>query len=301
MMRQQIARVGDLQLESGDVIYNCRIGYRTKGRLNASTSNGVLVIPWFEGTSGNLARQLGPGRLVDISKYFTILVDPLGNGVSSSPSNGRRQRDAHFPRFSIRDVVASQHRLVNEVLGLHHLAAVIGLSMGGMLVFQRVTSHPHFMDKGISIVGSPQAQADDRRRWESLVARLTTESVWRRAGKALSRLAARTVVRELRMHAHDHIRQGEAIMCHDISAPFGGSMERAAAAIRADLLVVGTWRDEEVNPAPAFELARMIRAEVLELDGRCGHQAPRCEQTTLWRAVEKFLAGTSEVHLRARA
>jgi len=289
MMRRKIARLGNLQLESGEVIYDCRVGYRTKGRLDASKSNAVLVAPWFQGTSRKLARQVGPGKLVDTSKYFVILADSLGNGVSSSPSNSRRQPGASFPIFSIRDIVASQHRLVSETFGLDHLRAVIGVSMGGMLVFQWVASHPHFMNKGISIVGSPQTQPDDRRRWEACIARLTTEGAWRRAGRALSRLAPRTAINEWLIRPHDHIRQGEAIASHDISAAFGGSMEGAVAAIRADLLVVGTWQDEEVNPAPAFELARMAHAEVLELDGRCGHQAPSCQQATLWRAVGQFL------------
>ena len=66
-------------------------------------------------------------------------------------------------------------------------------------------------------------------------------------------------------------------------------MERAAAAIRADLMVVSTWQDREVNPRPAFDLARIARAEVLELDGRCGHQAPSCERAVLWPAVARFL------------
>ncbi len=78
-------------------------------------------------------------------------------------------------------------------------------------------------------------------------------------------------------------------MAHDVSTRFGGSMERAAAAIRSQLLMVSTWEDREVNPKPAFELARMAGATILELDGRCGHQAPSCERVALWAAVRRFL------------
>ena len=63
-----------------------------------------------------------------------------------------------------------------------------------------------------------------------------------------------------------------------------------AAAMRADLMVVSTWQDREVNPAPAFALARAAHAEVLELDGRCGHQAPSCERAIVRPAVARFLA-----------
>jgi homoserine O-acetyltransferase len=288
MMRQQIAWLGDFQLESGDVIYDCRVGYRTKGQLVASKSNAVLVTPWFQGTSRKLGRQIGPGRLVDSSKYFVIAVDALGNGVSSSPSNSVVQPGRHFPNFTIRDIVESQYQMVTRTLGLTRLKAVVGLSMGGMQVFEWLVSHPAFMDKGVSIVGSPQSQPSDRQRLRAYVASLDT-SRWTKVGLALLRLAARTAISELRIDPDDHRRQAEAIIAFDIAERFGGSMEAVAAMIRAELFVAGTWGDAEVNPAPGFELARLTRAAVLELDGRCGHQAANCERATLWPAIARFL------------
>jgi homoserine O-acetyltransferase len=41
-----------------------------------------------------------------------------------------------FPKFTVRDMVGSEHRLVTEALRVGHLHAVMGLSMGGMLVFE---------------------------------------------------------------------------------------------------------------------------------------------------------------------
>ena len=74
------------------------VGYRTAGTAQCrDASNAVLVAPWFQGTSGQLAWQIGPGKLVDTSKYFVIMVDALGNGVSSSPSTSARQPGAAFP------------------------------------------------------------------------------------------------------------------------------------------------------------------------------------------------------------
>jgi homoserine O-acetyltransferase/O-succinyltransferase len=290
MTRQQVADLGALQLESGDVLRDCRIGYRVTGRPDASKGNVVLVVPWFQGTSRQLVPYVGRDRLVDDSQYLVILVDPLGNGVSSSPSNSRHQPGKEFPALSIRDIAASHHRLLTEILGVRRLAAVIGFSMGGMIVFQSITSYPSFMDKAISIVGSPQTQPDDRRRWEERIVRLANESAWTRTRAALRRRAPRTAFNEWRMKTDDHICQGAAIASHDISAFFGGSMERVCSLITARLLVAGTWRDEEVSPAPAFEFARLARADCLVLDGRCGHQAPNCEQVVLWRTVRRFLA-----------
>jgi homoserine O-acetyltransferase len=286
--RQQFAQLGDFRLENGGVITDAVLGYRTTGALNPERSNAVLVAPWFQGTTRQLTEQIGPGKLVDPSKYFVIMVDALGNGVSSSPSTSTRQPAESFPPFTIADIVTSQHQLVTRVLGLNHLHAIVGISMGGMQVFQWTISHPQFMSKAVSIVGSPQSQPDDHQRLRDAVAWLRNPASTR-ARSLLVRWKPRAALNELRIEPHNHFRQAEAIMALDISRPFGGSLTRAAAAIRADLMVVGTWADREVNPKPAFDLARSADAELLELDGRCGHQAPSCEREVLWSAVARFL------------
>jgi homoserine O-acetyltransferase len=285
---QHVARLGDLRLQSGELIKDSVVGYRTRGQLNAARSNAVLVTPWYQGTSGQLARQIGPGMLVDSSKYFVIIVDAFGNGVSSSPSNSSLQPAGSFPVFTIADIVESQYQLVTRTFQLSHLHAVVGISMGGMQVFQWMTAHPDFIDKGVSIVGSPQSQPDDKGRSADVI-RSVRVPAWTRARRALSRWQPRAALNELRIDPENYIRQAQAISTLDIFQSFGGSMERAAAAMRAELMVVSTWQDREVNPKPAFDFARTARADVLELDGRCGHQAPSCERATLWPAVARFL------------
>jgi homoserine O-acetyltransferase len=287
---QQMADLGDFRLESGEIIRNCRVGYRTAGRLNASRSNAVLVTPWFQGTSGQLVRQIGAGKLVDSSKYFVILVDALGNGVSSSPSNSRNHQGSAFPRISIRDMVESQYQLLTRVLKLTHVRAIVGISMGGMQVFQWITAHPDFMNKAVSIVGSPQSQTDDQLRWKALIRNVQDNTTWQRTKGAFKRGAPRAALYEFGIHANDHVRQAQAAMAMDVSSSFDGSIERAVAAIRTHLLVVGTMQDPEVNNLPAFEFARLAKAEAFELDGRCGHQAPSCERATLWPLVTDFLS-----------
>jgi homoserine acetyltransferase len=155
-------------------------------------------------------------------------------------------------------------------------------------VFQWTVSHPRFMDKAVSIVGSQKSQPDDRQRWNDGI-RWLGDPAWTRAREMLSRGKPLAALNELWVKPCDNIRQAHAITALDITHLFGGSMERTAAAIKADLMVVGTWKDLEVNPSPAFELARFAGAEISELDGRCGHQAPSCERATVWRAVVCFL------------
>ena len=74
---QQFAALGDLKLESGEVLRDCRIGYRTFGRLDETGSNAVLVAPWAMGTSAELARQIASGRLVDWAGRYVVAVDAL--------------------------------------------------------------------------------------------------------------------------------------------------------------------------------------------------------------------------------
>jgi homoserine O-acetyltransferase len=290
--RQQFAQLGDFRLESGATIREAFIGYRTLGRLNASRSNAVLVAPWYQGTTWQLAHQIGPGKLVDSSKYFVILVDTLGNGVSSSPSNSATQPGVSFPQFTIADMVESQHQLLTRVLGISHLHAVVGISMGGMQVFEWMTRHPGFMHKGVSIVGSPQAQQSDQENCAGII-RVASEPAWPRIREAVWQFKPRTALNELRSNPHNQILQARAIASLDIARAFDGSMARAAESLRAELMVVGTWQDRDVNPRPGFDFARLANARVLELDGRCGHQAPSCERATMWPAIASFLDARS--------
>jgi homoserine O-acetyltransferase len=73
---------------------------------------------------------------LDTSKYFIVATDAIGNGPTTSPSNSQAQPRMAFPRFLIRDMVTSQHRLMTQHLGIPHVVAVVGPSMGGMQSLQ---------------------------------------------------------------------------------------------------------------------------------------------------------------------
>src|SRR5713226_5705735 len=175
---QQFALLGDFTLRNGGIIFDFRLGYRTLGTLNGEKSNAILWPTWLGGKSEDLLQFLGPGKVVDTTNYFVILVDAIGNGISTSPSNSKKQPLLKFPVFGIRDMVEAEHRLVTEVLHLTHLRAVMGISMGGMQTFEWVVTYPDFMDVAIPMVGSPQSTSFDKLLWTSQIDAIELDPAW---------------------------------------------------------------------------------------------------------------------------
>ena len=147
----QLYKIGDLALESGEVIKDFSISYVTHGTLNAKKLNAILMVTAISGNHHRLDFLIGHGKALDTDRYFIICTDAIGNGLTTSPSNSTAQPHMHFPKFLIRDMVTSQKKLM-EHLGVDHVVAVIGPSMGGMQTLQWGVSYPDFMDSLIALV-----------------------------------------------------------------------------------------------------------------------------------------------------
>ncbi len=225
-----------------------------------------------------------------------------------------------FPRITIRDMVETQHEMLTRVFGIRHLKAVMGISMGGMQSFQWVVAYPDFMDKAIPIVGSPRLAPYDLVLWQTQIDAIMNDAAWKggnyeknpaRAAevefgdlfltspekfnqgttreKTLQMLAGASSTNQ-GLDANDKIRQSQAMMALDVSQTFGGSMQQAAAAVKAKVFVVSSKNDLTVTPGPAIDFAHLLNAKLLILDDDCGHQAPGCEAKTLVPAIAAFLA-----------
>ena len=315
----QYSNLGDFKLENGSVIRDCRLAYITAGTLNAEKTNIILVPTWLAGTSKELFDLgfIGPGKLFDSSRYFIIAVDSFGNGVSSSPSNSQIQPGKNFPEFSIRDMVQAQHLLLTEKLDIHHVYAVVGISMGSMQAFEWLVSYPDFMDRCVPILGNPWTTSHEMLFWSAqlcILENITDCKGNRAAMKALTPLHVMQVwTRDYRTEhtspsgfsaflageqekfalydAANWASQVRAIMNHDILKNFGGSRVKAAEAVRAKCLVISAEQDQITSMKEARIFACLIHARIIELNGTCGHFAFFCDHDNLKRMVHPFLSG----------
>ncbi len=313
----EYADLGVCPLESGELLEDCRVAYRTFGELSPDSSNAVLFPTQFMATSANLTQYIGPDGLVDDAEFFVIIVDAFGNGVSSSPSNNRVQPGDSFPRVSIGDMVVSQYRLATEVLGLSSLRGVIGISMGGMQAFDWAVRYPDFSERVVSIAGSPRLASYDIVLWETVLRILSAyrECECQSAVSALmgvNFLMANSPDYHARLTPRDSLPgilnrmdrqifavpiaqnlavQIRAMIGQDVGAPYGGSLEQAAERIRAPVLVVVTPEDHVVTPAPALEFAETLGWEAWQLPNDCGHNGLRCDGPALSEATQRFLKG----------
>lgn len=307
----EIAQLGDCVLGSGGVIRDCRLAYRTLGRLNPERTNAVLFPTWYTGTSESIISLIRSSGLVDTSGYFVIVVDALGNGISSSPSN----TSGAFPEIRIRDMVDTQYRLLTQHLDIQSLHAVIGFSMGGMQAFEWAVAYPEFAKRVIPIAGSPKLAAYDIVLWQTelrlleLLAACSCQApasaFWgieflllrtpEYHARETPRDSARPILARIDQdtvpagRALDWASQARAMVNHNVAARFDDSLERAAAAVRAEVMVIVGLSDHMVTPGPALKFARLLKAEILGLTTDCGHVFLWCKRGEVAAAVRSFL------------
>lgn len=168
--------IRDVRLEAGGVLPEARLHVRTLGTLrrdaNGRATNAVLLL---HGTTGSGTQFLaprfagelfGPGMPLDTARHFLVLPDGLGHGGSSKPSDGLRAR---FPRYGYGDMVTLERRLLQEHLGVTHLRAIVGTSMGAMHAWVWATRHPDWMDGIVPLAAAPAAITGRNRMWRRLM------------------------------------------------------------------------------------------------------------------------------------
>ena len=152
----------EFRFQNGAALKDVRLHYATLGEPVKDAAgvvrNAVLILHGTGGSgsaflSEHFAGELfGPGQLLDARTHFLILPDNLGHGKSTKPSDGLR---GDFPKYGYKDMLAAQHRLLTEGLGVNHLRLIIGTSMGCMHAWMWGGAYPDFMDALMPLACAP--------------------------------------------------------------------------------------------------------------------------------------------------
>lgn len=191
--------LGDFELEDGGTIRSLKIAYSTFGELSPKRDNAILFPTWYSGTSKILEQAyVGRGRALDPAKYFIILANQIGNGLSSSPHNTALPFNAAaFPRVRIGDDVRAQHRLVVEKFGIERLALVLGGSMGAQQTYDWSVRFPDAVVRAAPIAGTAKGTAHNRLLVQTFIDAIMSDPAWDGGWYA----SADAVHRGLRRHA----------------------------------------------------------------------------------------------------
>ena len=153
-----------LELVLGNHLDHVAVTYETYGQLNALTGSAHAAgrhesqqLPgWWD-------PLVGPGKAIDTNHYYVISSNVLGGcygttGPSSiNPATGKPY-GLEFPRYTIRDMVEVQARLVKH-LGVTSLATVIGGSMGARQVLEWAGMYPELVRSIIPIASGSRHSA----------------------------------------------------------------------------------------------------------------------------------------------
>lgn len=186
--------VRDFRFHTGEVLPELTLHYRTVGNPDGEPvlilhgtggSGAVFLIDAFAG------ELFGAGQPLDASRYFIILPDQIGHGLSSKPSNGLRTA---FPSYNFDDQVQAQYRLLTEHLGVRHLRLIIGGSIGGMQAWVWGERYPAFMDALMPLQCLPAEVAGLNRMLRRIVIDgIRTDPEWKNGDYQTQPLRALTI------------------------------------------------------------------------------------------------------------
>ena len=171
--------VRDFVLQSGMTLPSAELVVSTHGAPSAAVDNVVVFPTRFGGTHRENEYLIGEGMTLDPRRYFIIVPNLLGNGVSSSPSNTRRPFDGgHFPATTIFDNVMLQRRVLSERYGVERIRLAAGWSMGGQQAYHWAALFPDSVDKLAVICGSARTSLHNQVFLEGMKAALTADGDW---------------------------------------------------------------------------------------------------------------------------
>jgi homoserine O-acetyltransferase len=165
-----------LPLRCGKTLPEFTLAYETYGTLNAERSNAILICHALSGDShvagyytsdpdekpGWWDDAVGPGKMFDTNRFFVICSNVIGGcqgstGPSSIAPDGKPY-GLRFPMITVADMVLAQRHLIDR-LGIDHLFAVAGGSMGAMQALQWAVDFPERVGAVLFLASTARSSA----------------------------------------------------------------------------------------------------------------------------------------------
>lgn len=310
--QRQYFALPDFRFECGTVLPGATLAYATFGTLNAARDNAVLVPSWYGADHHGYDVLIGPGLALDPAHYFVVATEMFANGFSSSPSTTPAPHAGpDFPAIEIRDNVEATRRLLVDGLGITHLRAVIGFSMGAQQAYQWAVSHPDFVSAIVPYCGAAKSYPHGIVRLEGAIAALTADGTfaggrytappavglaawsthwvgwiwsqewWKRelhkpTWANRDEVIAARIARDAWRDPNNLIAQARAWQRHDVGRTpgFDGDLTRALRSIRAQVLCMPSATDLYFPAADAEEeCAHIPHATFRPIPSLWGHSA----------------------------
>lgn len=171
--------IKNFELQCGAVLPEAQLMYQTYGELRGDRRNVILYPTSYGAQHTDIEWLISGDRILDPSKWFIIIPNMFGNGLSSSPSNceacGLAEQDFWFTHL---DNVTAQEKLLREVFGIDQLALVYGWSMGAQQAYHWGGICGDRVERIAAICGTAKTTEHNRIFLESLRFSLTSDPTW---------------------------------------------------------------------------------------------------------------------------
>ena len=260
-----IFNLGPLTLQSGLTLPAAHLAYKTYGQLapgNGPGASNVILYPTSYGAQhSDIEWLIGPGRILDPEKYFIIIPNQFGNGLSTSPSNlSEPLAGGHIPLVTHWDNVHAQDRLLREQFGITHLALVYGWSMGGQQALHWGAIFPDRVARICAVCTSARTSPHNNVFLAGMRAILTSDAAWQggrfverplRSLRAFSRNYASWAMSQSFYREQLWSNIGFASLEDFLIRAWEGNFLRRDAA---DLIsMLDTWAASDISANPIYE------------------------------------------------
>jgi len=163
-----VYEAGAVALQSGAVLPAARLSWKTHGTLSAARDNVIVYPTSYSAQHPDLEWLIGPDGVLDPTRWFIVIVDMFGNGLSSSPSDA-----PDYPALvTIHDNVQVQRRALRELFAIERIACVYGWSMGALQAYHWAALFPDAVDRIVVNCGVARTAVHNRVFLRGLMATL---------------------------------------------------------------------------------------------------------------------------------